>query len=227
MKSDRSYDFHIHSKYSYDSICTPKRILRTAKKKGLSGVAITDHNTIRGGLEALKIDSDIDIIVGSEIKTDKGEIIALFVNEEIKSGGYEDVMGQIRDQDGIIVLPHPYKTGKEPFEALTKKVDIIEIMNARRSRELNDKAMELAKNINKPKIGGSDAHMAFEIGRVRTVFDEEINGIEDVRRLLLKNSGSTQGTESSRYVHYPTAVIGNVRTGNIRGLLKSVKKRIY
>ena len=80
-------DLHIHSKYSFDSLLSPKTILKVAKKKGLTGIAVTDHNTIRGGLEVKEINKDRDftVIVGSEVQTEIGDIIGLYLSDEIKS----------------------------------------------------------------------------------------------------------------------------------------------
>lgn len=80
------YDLHVHSKYSVDGYVEPEVIVKTAQKRGLSGVAVTDHNTIKGGLKAKKYETeDLRVIVGSEIETNRGEVIGLFLSEEIKS----------------------------------------------------------------------------------------------------------------------------------------------
>lgn len=79
------YDFHTHTKYSADGYVEPKILVKVAAKVGLTGIAVTDHNTINGGLEAKKYENnEIEVIVGSEILTDKGEVIGIFLTEEIK-----------------------------------------------------------------------------------------------------------------------------------------------
>ena len=103
------FDFHIHSKFSYDSLLSPKRIVRVAKKRGLDGIAITDHDTIKGALEASKFNDSIYVIIGSEIRTEKGDVIGLFLNEEITSKYFDEVVDEIKSQGGLVVLPHPYK----------------------------------------------------------------------------------------------------------------------
>jgi len=81
-----SLDLHIHSKYSYDSLMDPKTILKVAKRVKLDAIAITDHNTIAGAVAARKICEKGSItVVGSEISTDSGDVIGIFLNEEIKS----------------------------------------------------------------------------------------------------------------------------------------------
>ena len=94
------FDLHIHSKYSFDSISEPKKIIKVAKNMGLNGVAITDHNTTKGGLEAKKINRDHDflVIVGSEISTEIGDITGLFLSEEIKSRNSMEVIEEIKKQ---------------------------------------------------------------------------------------------------------------------------------
>jgi len=73
------YDLHMHTVYSRDGAIKPADAIRIAKKRGLDGIAVTDHDTIRGGLEALKLrPEDLDVIVGAEIKTDRGDVIGLF-----------------------------------------------------------------------------------------------------------------------------------------------------
>ena len=223
--TNSSYDFHIHSKYSYDSLVPPEKIIKIAKKRNLTGIAITDHNTIAGALKALKCKSTLQIIVGAEIKTDMCEIIGLFLNDEIISRRFDEVIDEIKDQDGLVVLPHPYKKDKNPSSIVIKNVDLIEVMNGRRSPELNIKARVLAKNSKKPIIGGSDAHLSFEIGRVQTVFNQNINDFDELRKLLLHNNANVVGIESSQYVHYPTVLIGTIKTKNYKGLWRSIKNR--
>jgi len=86
-------DLHIHSKYSSDGVLDPEKIVKIAAKRGLNGVAITDHNTIIGGLKAKNYETeDFKVIVGSEISTERGEIIGLFLKEEIKPGNVQEVI---------------------------------------------------------------------------------------------------------------------------------------
>lgn len=161
-------DLHIHSKYSFDSLLSPRTILKVAKKKGLTGIAVTDHNTIKGGLEVRKInrDSDFTVIVGSEIQTDIGDIIGLCINEEIKSRIAIDVIEEIKDQGGFVVLPHPFR-GHKLNQYIIEHSGAIEVFNGRSTAEENYQALELAKRFNKPFTAGSDAHFATEIGNGR------------------------------------------------------------
>jgi hypothetical protein len=161
-------DFHIHSKYSHDSIMSLEDIVKRAKKAGLSAIAITDHNTIKGGLHAQNMGRKIGIrvVVGAEISTDYGDIIGLDLNEEILVNEWQRVIREIRSQGGVIVLPHPYRDHKDP-EEIARTVDFIEVWNSRCTPEENNKAAMLANTTGKKIMLGSDAHCPAEIGLVR------------------------------------------------------------
>ena len=103
-------DLHIHTKYSFDSLLEPKTIIKLALKRGLSAIAITDHNTVRGSIVTRRKASSINdlmIIPGIEVKTNMGEIVGLFVQNEIKTRNFDEVIEDIHSQDGLVVLPHP------------------------------------------------------------------------------------------------------------------------
>ena len=215
-----NFDFHIHSKHSFDSILEPKKIIKVAKKKGLDGVAITDHNTIIGGLEAKKINADQDflVIVGSEINTEIGDITGLFLNEEIKSRSSREVVDEIHEQNGIVVLPHPYRGHK--IDALVKildRVELIEVFNARNNELQNLKAGELTTSYKKHSIAGSDAHFSSEIGLGRTIIKMECD-IKDVRRKLLKGEVEIVGVYSPTYRQPLSQMIKAVKTKKYKNM---------
>lgn len=225
MSDSFSFDFHIHSKYSYDSLLSPSKIIKISKKIGLNGIAITDHDTIRGSMEAKKIsDESIFIIVGSEIKTNKGDIVGLFLLDDIKKKDFDEVIDEIREQDGIVMLPHPYKRGGNSIAELGQKVDLIEVKNGRLMPYKNTLAEKLASSLNKPIIGNSDAHLAIEIGCVKTLFKDEVTSEEELRRKLLNSNRTVAGKESPRWVHYVSSAIGITRTLEFRGLFKAISR---
>ncbi|MEQ8192074.1 MAG: PHP domain-containing protein [Candidatus Eremiobacterota bacterium] len=169
-----TFDLHIHSKYSKDSIMSPAQIIKIAKEKKLTGIAVTDHNTIRGGIEVKKkSDKDLFVIVGSEIKTDRGEIIGLFLNEEIRSKDFFEVVDDIKGQGGKCVLPHPYRNHYADPASLISYVDAIEGFNSRNPKDFNIKAQNLARSQRIVMTAGSDAHMPFEIGYAMTCIEEK------------------------------------------------------
>ena len=195
------FDLHIHSKYSYDSFLSPERIIKIAKKKGLDGIAVTDHNTLRGGIEALKIneDKDFKVIVGAEMKTEYGDIIGLFLEDEIRTSKFEEVIEKIKSQGGLSVLAHPYRQYKFP-EKIIDRVDLVETFNARSGKEDNERAYKLAKKFKKSMIAGSDAHLSFEIGRGRTRVNSE------VKEALRKGKTKIEGRKSNYYLVHGLSV---------------------
>ena len=170
-------DLHVHTKYSHDSRMEPKIILKIAKTRRIDCLAITDHNTINGAISTKKIKSDVNIIVGSEIKTDKGEIIGYNLNENIKPSNIHDVIDKIKSQGGLVSVPHPFdwiRSGiadDKILNEISNKLDFVEL-NARTLWFFNEKAEKFAKKHKIPLIAGSDAHMEFEIGKFLTVLND-------------------------------------------------------
>ena len=195
------YDLHIHSKYSSDGIIDPEKIVKTAVKRGLDGIAITDHNTIKGGLKAKNYENeDFTVIVGSEISTEIGEIIGLFLEEEIKSKDVQEVVSEIKDQNGIIIIPHPFDelrhSAFHPAEEDVEFIDCIEGFNSRCVfQKYNKKAVEFAMNHNLAITAGSDAHFAWEIGNA-FIFAES-SGVEELRRKILRKEINFNGKLSN------------------------------
>lgn len=220
------YDLHIHSKYSYDSLSPPREIIKTAKKSGLKGIAITDHDTIKGAVEASKLTKEIEIIIGSEIKTDKGDIIGLFLNEEITSRRLEEVIDEIKDQDGFIILPHPYKTFDYIPDNLLNRIDAIEIFNGRISNGLNNKAQKLAREKKLLFTGGSDAHLVRNVGSVVTVFEDDLEllTVNNIKQKL--RTAEVNGITAPHYTHYYTAALGNIRKKRYSKLGKMLIKGV-
>jgi len=193
-----------------------------AKKKGLSGIAITDHDTIKGALKTKSVAFDnFMVIVGAEVQTDKGEIIGLFLNEEIKSRKFAEVIDEIKDQDGITVLPHPYKNRQCDPKDLLEMVDLVEGLNARTSKELNYRAQNLAKNFGLPIIAGSDAHTPFEIGQAQTIIQGWEVVFDDIKDYLLKGKVAINGNELSYHLRMLSAGVGRFRRDGAVGLVKS------
>jgi predicted metal-dependent phosphoesterase TrpH len=192
------YDFHTHSKYSADGYVEPGDLVKAAVQVGLSGIAVTDHNTIKGGLEAKKYESDeLEVIVGSEILTDMGEVIGLFLYEDIISKNFFDVCNEIKAQDGVIVLPHPFdgvrSTSVHPGPELAKFIDSVEVFNSRCVRDAyNDMAKDYSSKHGLNIIAGSDAHFKNEVGNAG-VETESIN----IKDAVLKSDFKVFGERSN------------------------------
>jgi predicted metal-dependent phosphoesterase TrpH len=202
------YDLHSHSKYSSDGILDPQKMVKVAKKRGLSGIAVTDHNTIKGGLEAKKYETnDFKVIVGCEVMTTRGEIIGLFLSEEIQSNDFHEVIEEIKGQNGIVVVPHPFdKMRSSSFNIQkedTKYINNIEILNSRcLSEKYNHAAETFARSNSLGVTGGSDAHFANEIGHAGIIVETE-----DVKGAILKNDLKVFGKTSTNLNHVFTKVL--------------------
>ena len=202
------YDFHTHSKYSIDGYVDPKIMVKVATKVGLSGIAVTDHNTIKGGLDAKKYENnDIEIIVGSEILTDKGEIIGIFLTEEIKSKHFIDVIDEIKDQNGIVVVPHPFdairNTSIHPNSEDAHFIDNVEVFNSRCVRQIyNELASIYAAENNLNIIAGSDAHFENEIGNAGVKTESD-----NIKEAVINGDFSVFGKRSNIINPFTTKLI--------------------
>jgi len=186
-------DMHVHTKYSGDAANEIKDIINQAKKSGLSGIAITDHDTMKGAFEALKEakNSGISIIAGCEIKTsERGEILGYFLNEEIKSKNTLDVIDELRAQDAFISIPHPFdmfRRRTKITKELAEKVHAVEVFNSRCILSyFNEKALDAAEKYNLSLTAGSDAHEISSIGKAG-VFADSLTE-EELRKELFSNS---------------------------------------
>jgi len=172
-------DMHVHTRHSKRcGWMSPNLLIKNAIEKGLDGLAVTDHNTIEGAMEVWDIvrdeDLDLEVIIGEEISTDRGEILAYFINEVIDPGPFEDVIAAIRRSGGVSAVPHPFdkiRKGFSGMEEVLGEVDAIEVINSRCL--FNKRALDLCLDRKKPMLGGSDAHFYGEVGRGWTEFPDD------------------------------------------------------
>ena len=170
-------DLHIHSQYSDDAIGNPRDIIKSLKKEGLHGMAITDHNTVEGGLKALKVaPRDFIIIPGIEISTADGHMLGLNVKEDISGGlSVEETIEKIIDVGGIAVAPHLFRNmsgiKKEKLKKNYTKIPAIEVYNSCSLPKTNIKTAQVAKEFDLGGTGGSDSHDLLYVGYAYTVVD--------------------------------------------------------
>lgn len=189
-----AFDLHIHSKCSFDSLQNIKTIIKYAENARLDGIAITDHNTIDCALKARKLKTKLIIIAGEEIETEKGEVIGLFLNKPIKSREFKNVIREIKIQNGIVVLPHPYRSSLN--ESILKHIDAVETFNSRSTSQQNMKAKNLALKFKKPMVGGSDAHFPDEIGNARIIVFSKSKNLLDIKYAILRGKTKIVGRYS-------------------------------
>jgi predicted metal-dependent phosphoesterase TrpH len=176
-------DLHTHSRASFDALASPASLVRTAARRGLTHLAITDHDRIDGALEARERAGDIapelTVIVGEEVRTADGDLICLFLDEPIPPGlPADETIARARAQGALVGVPHPFDRFRGSLlrdarlEQLADAVDWIETHNARIAvGKGNQLAAEFAHEHGLPGIAVSDAHSSFEIGVAYTILD--------------------------------------------------------
>jgi predicted metal-dependent phosphoesterase TrpH len=201
-------DCHNHTNYSPDSILSPATMLWRARKRGLNVICVTDHNTVRGGLVARELAAtkapEVRVIVGEEVLTTKGDLLGLFLTEDIESGLTPDeAIDRIHAQGGLAGAPHPFdpfRTSlRDHMPSIVPRLDFIEGLNARMVRaEHNDHAQEFARAHDKPMSAASDAHSPREIARCYV----EIPPFETPQDFLRSlRAGTLRGHLSSPLIH--------------------------
>lgn len=183
-------EFHCHTIVSKDSLVRPKDLVENCHRKGIDRVIITDHNAIAGALEAQAIDAE-RVIVGEEIMTTQGEILAAFVREKIPAGlTSQETIKRLKEQDAFISISHPFdytRSGHwqeaELLEILPF-VDAIETFNARcLVASMNRNAADFAQRNGIPSTVGSDAHTLWELGRA-TLTLPNFNSASELRAVI-------------------------------------------
>jgi predicted metal-dependent phosphoesterase TrpH len=172
-------DFHCHTRFSLDSRLDEDRFVALAAERGLTHVAVTDHNTIEGSVAVrakaaeLGLEDRLTVILGEEVSSADGEIVAVFIQETIPRGmTAEATADAIREQGGLVSVPHPY----DPFRrshitpdalerlAATDRIDMLEVFNSRVTLgRHNQEAAEFAARHGLPGIACSDSHTAMEV----------------------------------------------------------------
>jgi len=177
-------DLHCHTSASFDSLSDPVAVARTAASRGITHLAITDHDRIDGALRARDAAvPGLTVIVGSEVRTAQGDLIALFLERPITAGlPASEAIAAIRDQGGLVGIPHPFDGWRgsllrdEAALSLLSEVDWIEGWNARLvAPGGNQRASELAVSRGIPSVAASDAHTLLEIGGAATIMTGDLS----------------------------------------------------
>lgn len=177
-----SAELHCHTRFS-DGAADPADCVRAAARRGLSVLAITDHNTAEGGLPYWNapVQYGLLVIPGEEISTDRGHLLAYFIHETVPPGPFERVLAEVHRQGALAFMAHPYhiplgnRWRRRPlFHLLPGQLallDGIEVENGHNRAGANTLAWALAGRERLRAIAGSDAHYPFEIGNARTILD--------------------------------------------------------
>ena len=201
---------HVHSKYSYDAVSNLESIFSIAKKKGMDGIALTDHGTARGWKDAKKAAKKhkMQLICGEEIKAfDEngkvlGDVLCFFLQQEIKAKNFFNILDIAHAQDALVFYAHPFDkirtSFKENVSRFSKLIDGMEVFNSRTIYpKFNEKAEKFAKNHRLPFSAGSDAHIKYTVGDAFTEANAET--LEEFRKKLMKRHVKIHGIISPGY----------------------------
>jgi len=173
-------DLHCHTSASFDSLASPEAVVQAAVKRGLTHLAITDHDRIEGALRARDAAPDsLTVIIGEEVRTADGDLIALFLQQAVSPGRpATETIAEVREQGGLVGIPHPFDKYRGSMltdprqEGIGHLVDWVEAHNARVVGGTgNERAAAFARDLGLPGVAVSDAHSTLEVGVAYNVLD--------------------------------------------------------
>lgn len=164
-------DLHCHTNASFDSLSRPRDVARAAAERGITHLAITDHDRVDGALDARDhAPAGLTIIVGEEIKTTGGDLIGVFLDHAIPPGLTPvEAIAAVREQGGLVGIPHPFDRFRgslarsQQLDELAPLVDWVEVHNSRIVLKGNERAVAFALAHDLPGVAVSDAHTIMEV----------------------------------------------------------------
>lgn len=189
-------DLHCHTSASFDSLSRPENVARAAAERGLTHLAITDHDRVDAALRLRDNPPDgLAIIVGQEVRTTAGDLIALYIERPIPVGlTPAEAAALIREQGGVVGLAHPFdrfragggrKGWEEDLEKLVPLLDYVEAWNARLMVGSGNRlAAEFAHARELPGVAVSDAHTVLEVGVAYTILEGPLGSADQMRAAL-------------------------------------------
>lgn len=203
-------EFHCHTVYSIDSSNCIPRLLETARERGIARLAITDHNTIQGAQIAQEMDPEL-VVVGEEILTTRGELLAYYLQEPVPAGLPPlQAVERLKVQGAFIAVPHPMDRRRHGWQLpdlleILPDVDALEVFNARCLHAIiNQRAKEFAEEREIPGIAGSDAHSLVELG-LAVVHMPPFDSAQELRAAV--QSGVIEGRLLSPLDHFKASLM--------------------
>ncbi|MGE5390254.1 MAG: PHP domain-containing protein [Deltaproteobacteria bacterium] len=239
------FDLHIHSRHSFDSLSRVEDIIRQARRVGLDGVAITDHDSFGGSAEAIDIaPADMMIIPGAEYASDQGHLLVYFLKEGLEKGElcrdprgrfyWQDIVGEAHLQGAVVFLAHPYKPFRDHDPLLLEQIDGLEVYNSRASlcknTAANGQALQTAVTWQKPFSAGSDAHWLGEIGGACLEYDEKYlsdkgeNLTLAMKQALADRRGKVWGKAASRCYEPASQIVKRWLAGDYTDIPRPMAK---
>ena len=210
-------DFHIHTRFSRDSILTEEKFIAKAIERGLTHAVVTNHNNIEGAIavrdkvEQMGLTDKLTVILGEEVSTADGEVVGMFLTKTIPRGlSANETADEIHRQGGLVSIPHPFdpfrgshiKEGPLRNLAEIGKIDMIEVFNCRVTfQRHNDEAAEFAKRYDIPGIAASDSHSSFEVAMAFNAMPA-FDSADELRTALQQNEW--HASRSSVFIHLTT-----------------------
>lgn len=215
---------HFHSNYSYDSRNKIDKIIDFALKQNLNFLILTDHDTIKGSEELhnriLQRNLQIEVPLAAEYNTEFGDVIAVFLKEEIQTKKFELFLEHSKKQNAVLILPHPYQSHRQ-IEKIAKACDFLEIYNARCSLEKNNKAQTLCQSLNKKPIYGADAHNYKSLNHAIIAFEKSKNFRES---LLTQKIELLESSKSTHFQYLCSQYVKSFKKKNFRLFYNNSKK---
>jgi len=227
---------HIHSRRSPDGLMRAAGILERARRAGLGGLCVSDHNTLAGSLDALELaPPDLLIIPGAEYSTDLGHMLAYFIARDAKAEGvardrrgrfdFTELLAFVKEQGGFLFAAHPYRRPSGDLSGVLDSLSGVEVYNSRniwRDRPANRRALELCTSLHLPFCAGSDAHLPLEVGRAYRIFQGD--SIEQIKQELKTPGGEFFGRVSPLSAQCASSLCGDVRVFDIGKTARSAAK---
>jgi hypothetical protein len=210
-------DFHIHTRFSRDSILTEEKFIEKAIERGLTHVCVTNHNNVEGAVAVrdkvaqLGLADQLTVILGEEVSTTDGEVVGIFLTRTIPRGlSANETADEIHRQGGLVSIPHPFDPFRGshiregPLRNLAEmgKIDAIEVFNCRVTfQRHNQEAAEFANRYGIPGIAASDSHSSFEVAMAFNAMPA-FDSAEELKASLTDNDW--HASRSSVFIHVTT-----------------------
>ena len=210
-------DFHIHTRFSRDSILTEETFIRKAIERGLTHVAVTNHNNVEGAIAVrdkvadMGLTDRLTVILGEEVSTTDGEVVGLFLTKTIPRGlSANETADEIHRQGGLVSIPHPFDPFRGshiregPLRNLAEmgKIDCVEVFNCRVTiQRHNEEAAEFARSYEIPGIAASDSHSSFEVAMAFNALPA-FDTAEELKAGLAENEW--HASRSTVFIHLTT-----------------------
>ncbi len=192
-------DLHNHTAHSPDSRVRPADLVASAKRAGIDGLAITDHNAVSGVREAEEAAGPGFLVVpGIEISTAAGHVLAYGVHEVVpRDRSVAETVERVTALGGVAVAAHPYRfwsgIGEEALGQA--RFPAYETANARTLRRGNARAKVRAREAHVGETGGSDSHVRDEVARGVTRFDDGVASVADILQRLAQGKTRSEGSD--------------------------------